>query len=109
MKKAITFGDKLKELRMREKLSLRELASRVGLSAGYISQLENNKQSISGLPSEDNISKIAKVLNADETELALLAGKVSNEVMDAVKEVLFSGKVSKEEMISRIKKMAPEQ
>ncbi|MBK9246559.1 MAG: helix-turn-helix domain-containing protein [Ignavibacteria bacterium] len=90
-----TFGERMKELRIREKLSLRDLATRVGLSAGYLSQLENNKLSISGFPSEENISKIASVLNADETELALLAGKLSNEITNGIKDGLLSGNLKK--------------
>lgn len=94
-----TFGERMKELRLREKLSLRDLASQVGLSAGYLSQLENNKLSISGFPSEENISKIANVLNADETELALLAGKLSNEITDIIKAQLLNGSVSRTQVL----------
>ncbi len=94
-----TFGERMKELRLREKLSLRELATRVGLSAGYLSQLENNKLSISGFPSEENIAKIASVLNANETELALLAGKLSTEISDLLKTKLLNGAVSRTEIL----------
>ncbi len=98
MEHEITFGERMKELRLREKFSLRDLAARVGLSAGYLSQLENNKLSISGFPSEENISKIASVLNGDETELALLAGKLSNEITTGLKDGLLSGNIKKEQV-----------
>lgn len=99
MEQEKTFGERMKELRIREKLSLRDLANRVGLSAGYLSQLENNKLSISGFPSEENISKIASVLNADETELALLAGKLSSEISDLIKAQLSKGIVTRTEVL----------
>lgn len=99
MEQEKTFGERMKELRLREKLSLRELASQVGLSAGYLSQLENNKLSISGFPSEENIAKIASVLNTDETELALLAGKLSNEITDLIKTQLLNGKTNRTEVL----------
>lgn len=98
MESPITFGQKLKELRDKKKISLRDLASQVGLSAGYISQLENNKVNVSGLPAPDNISKLAAALNADETELALLAGKLSNEISNSIKEALLKGDINKEQV-----------
>lgn len=98
------FGEKLKELREKKNLSLRDLASKVGLSAGYLSQLENNKLNISGLPSEDNISKLALVLDADETELALLAGKLSSEITNGIKDALLSGEINKEQVFDLFRK-----
>ncbi len=98
MESNITFGQKLKELRDKKKLSLRDLANQVGLSAGYISQLENNKVNISGLPSEDNISKLALALDTDETDLALLAGKLSNEITNGIKDALLKGDINKEQV-----------
>lgn len=37
-----TFGEAIKEARIRRKISLRELARRIGISHPYLSQLENN-------------------------------------------------------------------
>lgn len=99
MEPEITFGERMKELRLREKLSLRDLATQVGLSAGYLSQLENNKLSISGFPSEENIAKIASILNADQTEFALLAGKLSSEITNGLKDGLLSGSIKKEQVL----------
>ncbi len=98
MEKEKTLGERIKELREKKKLSLRELGSRVGLSAGYLSQIENNKVSVSGLPSEENLSKIAHELNVDETDLTLLAHKLSSSLTSTIIEGLLKGEVKKEQV-----------
>ena len=37
------FGDKLRQLRMRQKLTMQTLAASLGTSSGYISNVENGK------------------------------------------------------------------
>jgi len=102
METTTAFGNSLARLRKVADLSLRELASRLGLSAGYLSQLENGKQSISGLPSCDTLHNMAIVLQADETALALSAGKVSKEILDPLLVALQTGKITKADIFKLI-------
>ncbi|MGW7919203.1 helix-turn-helix domain-containing protein [Staphylococcus xylosus] len=43
----MTFGENLKEVRHRRRLSQRELAKNVGLSQSYICDLERNRKNVS--------------------------------------------------------------
>lgn len=95
METQITFGERIKQLREQNNISLRELAKRVELTAGYISQLERNL-TLAGLPSEENIKKIARVLNANETELLLLADRLPSEVVSDIKEKMRNGLTSEQ-------------
>ena len=71
------FGKILKENRMNSGLSLRELASRVDISPGYLSDLENEKVAP---PSEKLILEMAKTLGIEKDELLKAAEKVDPEV-----------------------------
>lgn len=62
-------------------LSLREFAGRVGISPGYLSDLENEKVAP---PSETVILDMAKALGVDKTELLKAAEKVDPEVTEYV-------------------------
>ena len=75
------FGKLLKEKRMNAGLSLRELASRVDKSAGYLSDLENEKVAP---PSEKLILEMAKTLGIERDELLRAAEKVDPEVTEYV-------------------------
>ncbi|MGM0508947.1 MAG: helix-turn-helix domain-containing protein [Fusobacteriota bacterium] len=55
----MTFGEKIKERRRTEGYSLRVLAKKVGLSASFLSQIEQGKTS----PSIENLKKIANALD----------------------------------------------
>ena len=76
-----SFGDRVRELRSNhpEHRSLREFARKIGLSAAYISRIENGKESP---PSEGVVEKIAEALGADKYELLSAAGKVPNEFIE---------------------------
>ena len=76
-----SFGDFLRELRLNHKeyRSLREFARKVGMSAAYLSRIENGKESS---PSEGVIEKIAEGLGADKYELLSYAGKVPIEFLE---------------------------
>lgn len=86
MQNELTFGERIRELRELKKISLRQLAKEVGITAGYLSQLERN-HTLAGLPAENNIKKIAAILEIDFIELMLLAGKLPAEVTDNVKKL----------------------
>jgi transcriptional regulator with XRE-family HTH domain len=84
------FGKRLKELRLQQGLTLRELARRVKLDFTYLSKIENDK--IEYTPSANKIRVIAKALNADEIELLKLANKVPPEleaIADNVSAITF--------------------
>lgn len=59
----ITIGDKLKGLREKSRLSLRDIGKRTGLSASFLSQLELGQVS----PSLDSLESIATALNVPIT------------------------------------------
>lgn len=54
----MSIGEKIREKRNEKEFSLRELASKVGLSASFLSQIEQGKAS----PSIENLKKIANYL-----------------------------------------------
>ncbi len=72
----MTFGEKVRELRQANQLTLRNLAAKVGVGFTYLSKIENHKLKNGHSPSEKLIHKIATELNASEDELLLLAEKV---------------------------------
>ncbi|MBP1154803.1 MULTISPECIES: helix-turn-helix transcriptional regulator [unclassified Paenibacillus] len=65
------FYDQLKDMRKLKGFTIRELADRSGVSAAYISQLENGNR---GVPSPDVLMKLSEGLNMPYTELMQLAG-----------------------------------
>ncbi|MBP1965265.1 helix-turn-helix domain-containing protein [Paenibacillus aceris] len=65
------FYDKLRDLRKLKGFTLRELADRSGVSAAYISQLENGNR---GIPSPEVLMKLSEGLNTSYSELMDLAG-----------------------------------
>jgi transcriptional regulator with XRE-family HTH domain len=83
-----TLGSRIKELRIRAKLSQRELADRVarrlkederrGLDFTYLSKIENNR--LEHPPSVPAIIALAGELEADSDELLALAGKAPPDV-----------------------------
>jgi transcriptional regulator with XRE-family HTH domain len=72
----MTFGERIRELRRIKRLTLRDLAGKVGVGFTYISKIENHKLEDGHGPSEKLIHKLAAELDADEGELLLLAEKV---------------------------------
>jgi len=72
----MTFGERVRELRLAKELTLRDLAAKVGVGFTYISKIENHKLPNGHGPSEKLIHKLATELDADEDELLLLADRV---------------------------------
>ena len=58
-------GLRIKELRKNKKLTQTQLAERIGMETTNLCKLENGGQ----LPKEENIEKIAKVLDVDIKDL----------------------------------------
>ena len=65
------FYDKLKDMRKLKGFTIRELADRSGVSAAYISQLENGNR---GIPSPEVLMKLSEGLNTSYSELMDIAG-----------------------------------
>jgi len=72
------FGERIRELRTTRdnRISLRDLARRVGIDFTYLSKIENGKVPP---PSDEVIENLARELEADLEELLALAAKVSQE------------------------------
>ena len=64
--KTKTLGDRIKELRDEQDLSLRELAKRIGLTAPFLSDLELGKR----FPKEETMLLLANALGTTTEDLA---------------------------------------
>lgn len=65
------FYEQLKDLRKLKGFTIRELADRSGVSAAYISQLENGNR---GVPSPEVLKKLSEGLNTSYSTLMQAAG-----------------------------------
>lgn len=70
------FGERIRELRKKKGMTLRELAPLVGVGFHYISKIENEKLDFGDYPGEDLIAKLATALEVDTDELLILAKKI---------------------------------
>jgi transcriptional regulator with XRE-family HTH domain len=66
-KTTVTFGEYLKHKREEKQISLREVARTLGVSAPFLSDVENNRR---GPLTEERLADLAKVLNLNEKEKA---------------------------------------
>ncbi len=83
IEKGKKFGPFVRCERERQGILLREMAMRIGVSASYLSMVERNQfQPLA----EDKIHKVAKILDVDVDELLALAGKVSSDLLDIIRE-----------------------
>ena len=55
----MTFGEKVRKLRQAKQLTLRDLATKVGVGFTYLSKIENHKLEDGHGPSEKLIHKLA--------------------------------------------------
>src|SRR5262245_32315266 len=78
----VDFGERLRELRKQQGLTLRELAESVGVDFTYLSKIENGKAGY--LPGADTIRELAEVLKVDALELLRIADKVPPEMQSFV-------------------------
>jgi transcriptional regulator with XRE-family HTH domain len=83
-KVAMTFGERIRQLRKEKKLTQQELADVVGINFTYLSKIENDKIESSEFPSEETIKKLAKALAASADELLLKAKKVPDSIKKRV-------------------------
>ena len=61
-----SFGESIKTYREKKKLSIRFLAQRVGISAAYLSDIENGKRAA---PSQKVFCRLVKELNLSMSEI----------------------------------------
>lgn len=85
----LEFGRRVRELREAKKktdpaFSLRRFAQAVGISATFLSKVENGE---SPPPGADTIKRMAAQLGADADELLALAGKVDPELPAIIREM----------------------
>jgi transcriptional regulator with XRE-family HTH domain len=73
-----SFGQRIRRKRTEAKLGLREAATKVGISATYLSRTETAEEQ--NPPAEDVIRKLAELLDDDFDELMTLAGRISERV-----------------------------
>ena len=69
----MTFGARIRRLRIERDFTQRELAERVGIDFTYLSKIENGHGTP---PAEATIRKLADILEDDADELILLAKKL---------------------------------
>jgi transcriptional regulator with XRE-family HTH domain len=72
-----TLGRELKRLRIARNLRQRDIAIRVHVTPGFLSQLEND---LCAPPSEEKLAKLAHVLGTETDHLLGLAGRVPADV-----------------------------
>jgi HTH-type transcriptional regulator, competence development regulator len=95
------FGDKIRTLREKQKLFLRQVASFLEMDTAQLSKIENGGR----LLKREQIPLIAEILKADEDELLTLW--VADQIIDLAKgeEVALKAmQVAEKEILSRKKK-----
>ena len=76
-----TFGDYIKRIRIKRNFSLRETADKIGISATFLSRVENNKS----VPSERFIREMAIVLDTDFDTMMHCAGRIAQDIVEIIK------------------------
>ncbi len=79
------FGATVRREREKLKVGLREMAKMIGVSPTYLSKIERDEFPP---PAEDKVRKIAEILGRDVDQLLALAGKVSSDLSEIVRERL---------------------
>jgi transcriptional regulator with XRE-family HTH domain len=85
--RAAAFGARLRQLRRAARLTQRQVAERVPMSAGNLSRIENGEQ---GPPSDEVVAALAGALGADAEELLALAtrrGDRSDQLLREIREL----------------------
>jgi HTH-type transcriptional regulator, competence development regulator len=77
----MTFGERLRQLRLAQRMNQRTLAARIGIDFTYLSKLENGRLDP---PSAETIVKLAQALGANPDELLLLARKVPEDLIPII-------------------------
>jgi transcriptional regulator with XRE-family HTH domain len=72
----MTFGEYLKQLRIKKRLTLKKLAGLAGLSPSYLSRIERGERNI---PNARFLKRLAPHLNLTPQEIMIAAGYLNNE------------------------------
>ena len=75
------FGNKVRNLRIERRISLRKFAAKVGMSPTYLSKVERGDFAP---PAENKVIAIAKALEQDPDEFLALAGRFSSDLKDII-------------------------
>lgn len=81
-----SFAEALKSVRTAKRVSLRKLGEYVGLSIGYISDIEHGRRRP---PDLETVRKMEEVLSVAEGKLVNLALQVRKKVPEGVSEVFY--------------------
>jgi transcriptional regulator with XRE-family HTH domain len=72
VERARVFGERIRALRRERKVTQRDLAEQIPMSAGHLSRIETGDY---GPPSDEVIERLAETLATDRSELLRLAGR----------------------------------
>jgi transcriptional regulator with XRE-family HTH domain len=78
-----TYGSVTRRKREALEIGLREFAKKLGVSPTYVSKVERDEMSP---PAEDRVKATALLLGMDADELLALAGKVSSDLSEIIRE-----------------------
>lgn len=73
------FGRTLKTLRTAANVSLREMARRINVTAGYLSQVESGRM---GPPTDERIAQIAEVLGLPKEDMLRICGRLDPDITE---------------------------
>ena len=79
----LKFGAFVRQERVAKEFGLREMAKMIGVSPTYLSKVERDEFLP---PAEDKVRKIAEIIKIDVDELLALAGKVSSDLSEIIRE-----------------------
>ena len=79
----VKFGAFIRREREEREIGLREMAKKIGVSPTYLSKVERDE-----IPpaAEDKVRRIAEIFDIDVDELLALAGKVSSDLSEIIRE-----------------------
>jgi transcriptional regulator with XRE-family HTH domain len=77
-----TFGNRLRELRLENEITLRDFAKRLGITPTYISQIE---QEYCKPPKANVVEKMATILGQDIDESLTLAGRLPEDLCEVIR------------------------
>jgi HTH-type transcriptional regulator, competence development regulator len=83
MVKKKSFGAVVRQEREAREIGLREMAKKISVSPTYLSMIERDEVDP---PTEDNVRKIANIIDFDPDELLALAGRVPSDLADIIRQ-----------------------
>ena len=86
---ATQFGDRIRELRTKQKLLLRQVASKLDVDTSIISKMERGERPIK----KEQVIILAEILNADKDELLTLW--LADQLYDVIKDEKLANEAMK--------------